>query len=71
VAAAGGDTFVPDNPWSADWDWPFRRIDHVLVRCGEHGGPTLPVTDCRRVFDGDDDTASDHYGFLVELAPPP
>jgi endonuclease/exonuclease/phosphatase family metal-dependent hydrolase len=67
----GGDTYVPDNPWSDDWDWPFRRIDHVLVRCDSHGGPTLRVDGCRRVFDGEHDTASDHYGLLAELVPPP
>ncbi|MDQ1484268.1 MAG: hypothetical protein QOF35_2344, partial [Actinomycetota bacterium] len=35
------ETFAPDNPYSADWDRPFRQIDHILVRCGTHGGPTL------------------------------
>lgn len=59
-------TFTPDeNPLVADPDWPFRQIDHVLVRCGEHGGPTLPIRACRRVFD--DVAASDHYGLLAEL----
>lgn len=29
-----GTTFAPDNPYAADWDWPFRRIDYILVRCG-------------------------------------
>ena len=28
-----GHTFTPDNPL-APADWPFRRIDHILVRCG-------------------------------------
>jgi endonuclease/exonuclease/phosphatase family metal-dependent hydrolase len=59
-------TFTPDeNPLVADPDWPFRQIDHVLVRCGEHGGPTLPVRACRRIFD--DVPASDHYGLLAQL----
>jgi endonuclease/exonuclease/phosphatase family metal-dependent hydrolase len=49
----------------ADPDWPFREIDHVLVRCGVHGGPTLPIRGCRRVFD--DVPASDHYGLLAQL----
>ncbi len=30
-----------------DGDWPFRRIDHILVRCGLHGGPTLEIRDSR------------------------
>jgi hypothetical protein len=41
---------VPDNPHAADWDWPYRRIDYVLVRCGEHGGPTLRIAGCERTF---------------------
>src|SRR5919204_4302380 len=28
-----GDTFTPRNPLVYDWDWPFRRLDYVLVRC--------------------------------------
>ena len=65
------DTFSPANPYGADWDWPFRRIDYVLVRCSRHGGPTLTVNDCRRVFDGVDDVVSDHYGVLADLGLPP
>jgi endonuclease/exonuclease/phosphatase family metal-dependent hydrolase len=61
-------TFTPDeNPLVADSDWPFRQIDHILVRCGVHGGPTLPILDCRRIFD--DPPASDHFGLLAELGP--
>lgn len=59
-------TFTPDeNPLVVDDDWPFRHIDHILVRCAEHGGPTLRIHACRRVFD--DVAASDHYGLLAEL----
>lgn len=59
-------TFTPDeNPLVADDDWPFRQLDHILVRCAEHGGPTLPIRSCRRIFD--DVPASDHYGLLAEL----
>lgn len=65
-----GDTFVPENPLSADWDWPFRRIDYVLIRCGEHGGSTLVVESCRRTFDQPETTASDHYGLVADLAVP-
>jgi endonuclease/exonuclease/phosphatase family metal-dependent hydrolase len=60
-------TFSPgENPLVADPDWPFRQIDHILVRCGQHGGPTLAVRACRRIFD--DAPASDHYGLLAELS---
>jgi endonuclease/exonuclease/phosphatase family metal-dependent hydrolase len=63
-------SFVPDNPLSTDWDWPFRSIDHAFVRCAAHGGPTLPISDCRRVFD-QPPIPSDHYGLIVELDAPP
>jgi endonuclease/exonuclease/phosphatase family metal-dependent hydrolase len=63
-------TFTPENPNSADPDWPFRGIDHVLIRCGA-SGPTLPVRGCRRIFDYGHASASDHYGLLAEFGPPP
>ncbi|MDL4816648.1 hypothetical protein [Actinomadura opuntiae] len=54
-----------------DGDWPFRRIDHVLVRCGPHGGPTLAVRECARVLDEPVGgvQASDHYGLIADLEP--
>lgn len=64
-------TYAPENPNAADWDWPFRGIDHVLVRCGDHGGPTLPIRTCWRTFDHAATSVSDHYGLAVELDPPP
>jgi endonuclease/exonuclease/phosphatase family metal-dependent hydrolase len=67
VPARDGHTFVPDNPNSADWHWPYRRIDYILVRCGEHGGPTLAVARCTRTFDQPDTSISDHYGLMAEL----
>jgi endonuclease/exonuclease/phosphatase family metal-dependent hydrolase len=68
-----GHTFgAEENPLGADWDWPFRRIDYIFVRCGEHGGPTLEITACERIFDRPVDGvwASDHYGLVAELAVP-
>jgi endonuclease/exonuclease/phosphatase family metal-dependent hydrolase len=65
-----GPTFIPANPYSADWDWPFRRIDYILVRCAEHGGPTLRVTGCQRTFDTPATTVSDHYGLTADLTLP-
>lgn len=62
-----GHTYTPENPLMADGDWPFRRIDHVLVRCAEHGGPALRIRDCRVV--GDDPPASDHHGVIADLGP--
>jgi endonuclease/exonuclease/phosphatase family metal-dependent hydrolase len=63
-----GHTFVPENPYGADRDWPFRRIDYILVRCGRHDGPTLAIRDCARTFDQPHTTASDHYGLVADLA---
>jgi endonuclease/exonuclease/phosphatase family metal-dependent hydrolase len=67
-----GETFTPDNPLVADWDWPFRRLDYVFVRCGEHGGPTLEITACERIFDQPSDGvwASDHFGVYADLEIP-
>jgi endonuclease/exonuclease/phosphatase family metal-dependent hydrolase len=65
-----GDTFVPDNPNSADWDWPFRRIDYILVRCGLHGGPTLKIAGCARTFDQRRTVVSDHFGLVADLEVP-
>lgn len=66
----GGHTYTPDNPLMVE-DWPFRRIDHILVRCGEHGGPTLRVAGCERIFDRPRDGvwASDHFGLVADLEP--
>ena len=72
-----GETFTPDeNPLVADPDWPFRRIDYVLVRCGIHGGPVLPIMRCERWLNQavDGVWASDHFGVYADLnldRPPP
>ncbi len=64
-------TFTPSNP-SVTVDWPFRRIDYVLVRNVDHGGPSLDVRSCRRIFDAavDGIWASDHFGIVAELEAP-
>jgi endonuclease/exonuclease/phosphatase family metal-dependent hydrolase len=43
-------------------------VDYILVRCGEHGGPTLRVTGCTRTFDQPATCVSDHYGVVADLA---
>jgi endonuclease/exonuclease/phosphatase family metal-dependent hydrolase len=63
-------TLSPSNPFQKDPDWPFRGIDHIFVRCAPVG-PTLLPTTCSRVFDLGTDTASDHYGLLVDYEPSP
>lgn len=68
-----GHTFTPRNALMKDWDWPFRRIDYIFVRCGRHGGPTLAIASCERIFDEpvDDVWASDHFGLVADLVLPP
>jgi endonuclease/exonuclease/phosphatase family metal-dependent hydrolase len=68
-----GGTFVPENPLVADWDWPSRRIDYIMVRCLEHGGPSLAIDSCQRLHDRPIDGvwASDHFGLTADLLPPP
>ncbi len=67
-----GHTFTPCNPLVAGWDWPFRRIDYIFVRCGEYGRPTLTISTCERIFDEPVDGvwASDHFGVVADLAVP-
>jgi endonuclease/exonuclease/phosphatase family metal-dependent hydrolase len=67
-----GETFTPANPLVSDWDWPFRRLDYILVRCGEHGGPTLEITRCERLLDEPVGGvwASDHFGVVADLELP-
>ncbi len=68
-----GATFDPANPLTAV-DEPGldrgRRIDYLLVRCGDHG-PTLRIGDCRLVLDEplNGVHASDHYGVVADLLP--
>ena len=69
-----GPTVDPDNPL-APVDKPApdrgRRIDYLLVRCGDHG-PTLQVADCRLALADPVDGAqpSDHYGVVADLRVP-
>jgi endonuclease/exonuclease/phosphatase family metal-dependent hydrolase len=70
--AEPGHTFAPSitpivTPrWRADLD---RRIDYLLIRCGEGGGPTLRVTRCARTFTTPVDGVwgSDHFGVVADL----
>lgn len=66
-----GQTFRPANPL-APADWPFRRIDHIFVRCGARGGPTLRPVRCALAFDAaiDGVWASDHFAVVADLALP-
>jgi endonuclease/exonuclease/phosphatase family metal-dependent hydrolase len=75
---APGHTFTPENPMVTSGDsvrefgWPYergRRIDYVLVRCGDHG-PTLDVTECARILDEPVGGVwpSDHFGVMADFA---
>ncbi len=67
-----GHTFTPRNPLVAGGEMPLelgRRIDYVMVRCGDHG-PTLDIRVCERIFGDPVDGvwASDHFGVVADLA---
>jgi endonuclease/exonuclease/phosphatase family metal-dependent hydrolase len=70
---AAGWTFDPANPLTVV-DEPGldrgRRIDYVLVRCGDHG-PTLGIVDAGLAVHEPVDGVqpSDHYGVYADLAP--
>jgi endonuclease/exonuclease/phosphatase family metal-dependent hydrolase len=69
-----GHTFTAQNSLmaQANWDWPFQRIDHILVRCGRHGGPTLRIVACELAFNESVQGvwASDHFGLVADLVIP-
>jgi len=69
-----GHTFTAENPLvtAENWDWELelgRRIDHILVRCTDHG-PTLDIRACERIFDEPVDGVwgSDHFGMVADLS---
>jgi endonuclease/exonuclease/phosphatase family metal-dependent hydrolase len=76
-----GHTFTPRNPLVMNGvvkgmrpfrDWPFRRIDYIFVRFGEHGGRAMDIAACTRIFDEPINGvwASDHFGLIADLAMP-
>jgi endonuclease/exonuclease/phosphatase family metal-dependent hydrolase len=72
---APGHTLDPRNPLR-DIDEPGetqgRRVDHVLVRCGDHG-PALRILDAGLAVHEPVDGVqpSDHFGVYADLAAPP
>lgn len=69
-----GHTFTAENPLvtAENWDWELelgRRIDHVFVRCSDHG-PTLDIRACERIFDEPVDGVwgSDHFGVVADFS---
>jgi endonuclease/exonuclease/phosphatase family metal-dependent hydrolase len=65
-----GHTFTPDNPLCPR-HWPFRRIDHIFIRCGPNGQPTLGIVDCTVILDQPVDGVwpSDHFGVMADFRP--
>ena len=70
-----GHTFTPRNPLMAERnrDWPFHRLDYILVRCDEHRAPSLEIRNCALIFDEQVKRvwASDHFGLVADLTVPP
>jgi endonuclease/exonuclease/phosphatase family metal-dependent hydrolase len=69
-----GHTFTPRNPLVLGGNWPLlppRRIDYIMVGCGDTG-PHLRIAGCRLAFDEPIDRtwASDHFGVVADLASP-
>jgi len=67
-------TFTPQNPRVASGEMPLergRRIDYILVRCGDHG-PSLEAAGCALAFDVpvNGTWASDHFGVVADLVVP-
>jgi endonuclease/exonuclease/phosphatase family metal-dependent hydrolase len=63
-------TFSPANP-NVPGDWPFQWIDHLFIRTGPDGRPTLRVRACELAFDEPIGNvwASDHFGLVADLEP--
>jgi endonuclease/exonuclease/phosphatase family metal-dependent hydrolase len=57
---------------AATLDWPFEQIDHILVRCGGQGQPTLDVTACEIALDQPVSGiwASDHFALVADFVVP-
>jgi endonuclease/exonuclease/phosphatase family metal-dependent hydrolase len=67
-----GHTFTPENGLRSDvWrPRPGRRLDYIMVRCGDHGA-TLDVMSCELAFDQPVGGVwvSDHFGVVADLEP--
>jgi endonuclease/exonuclease/phosphatase family metal-dependent hydrolase len=70
----GCHTYTPANGIYAShtWDWPFSQLDHILVRIGGNGQPTLDIAACELAFNEPVDGiwASDHFAIVADLAIP-
>ena len=64
-------TLDPANPLHAAQlpGWPYRQIDHVLIRCGQGGTSSLQIKSCDLVHTQSQHGvwASDHFGLVTDL----
>jgi endonuclease/exonuclease/phosphatase family metal-dependent hydrolase len=62
-------TFTTESPL-VPAGWPYEEIDHIFVRCGPEGIPTLHIDGCERAFDEavDGTWASDHFGLVADFS---
>lgn len=69
-----GHTFTQRSPLVAEAhrDWPYQRLDHILLRFGEGGSPSLDITGCKIGFDQPTDGTwpSDHFGLVADFSVP-
>jgi endonuclease/exonuclease/phosphatase family metal-dependent hydrolase len=67
-----GHTFTPDNPQMIGPEWPFGRIDYILVRSESHRGASLDIVACELAFSEPVNGiwASDHFGVVADLEVP-
>jgi endonuclease/exonuclease/phosphatase family metal-dependent hydrolase len=70
--SAAGHSYTPENHQMGGPDWPFRRIDYILVRSETHRGSGLDIVTCRQVFKEPFNGiwASDHFGLVADLEHP-
>jgi endonuclease/exonuclease/phosphatase family metal-dependent hydrolase len=69
---AAGHSYTPENHQMAGPEWPFRRIDYILVRAEPHRGASLKISACRQIFTEPvaGIWASDHFGLFADLDAP-
>ena len=69
-----GDTFTQRSPLveEAHTVWPYQRLDHILVRFGNSGSPTLGIANCELAFNEPIDGIwpSDHFALVADLSVP-
>lgn len=69
-----GHTFTPRSPLVAEAhrDWPYQRLDHILLRFGEGGNPSLDIMGCEIAFARPVHGVwpSDHFGLVADFLAP-